>query len=126
MREFVYYSKHAVTTGNFQLDNLMKAGRMDIACKEWGTTKFIVAEGGPSCPTLLSTVATPVSNTMLNIVPNASGMAYVDQFQLFSDSSGTGSIVVQFYNMVSNTPTVVDPESGSQIYLEIILKHGAV
>ena len=32
MREFIYYSKHAVTTGNFDLQNLMKAGRMDIAC----------------------------------------------------------------------------------------------
>jgi len=32
MREFIYYSKNAVTTGNFPLDNLMKAGRMDIAC----------------------------------------------------------------------------------------------
>jgi len=32
MREFVYYSEHAVTTGNFDLENLMKAGRMDIAC----------------------------------------------------------------------------------------------
>jgi len=32
MREFIYYSKEAVTTGNFDLSNLMKAGRMDIAC----------------------------------------------------------------------------------------------
>ncbi len=32
MREFIYYSKNAVTTGNFDLENLMKAGRMDIAC----------------------------------------------------------------------------------------------
>lgn len=32
MREFVYYSEHAITTGNFDLENLMKAGRMDIAC----------------------------------------------------------------------------------------------
>lgn len=32
VREFIYYSKNAVTTGNFDLTNLMKAGRMDIAC----------------------------------------------------------------------------------------------
>jgi len=31
MREFVYFSGSARTSGNFQLDNLMKAGRMDIA-----------------------------------------------------------------------------------------------
>lgn len=31
-REFIYYSKNAVTTGNFDLTNLMRAGRMDIAC----------------------------------------------------------------------------------------------
>jgi len=32
MREFIYYSKSAVTTGNFNTDELMKAGRMDIVC----------------------------------------------------------------------------------------------
>ena len=32
MREFVYYSKSAVTAGNMIGDNLMKAGRMDIVC----------------------------------------------------------------------------------------------
>jgi tRNA (pseudouridine54-N1)-methyltransferase len=32
MREYIYYSKSALTTGNFDLTNLMKAGRMDIAC----------------------------------------------------------------------------------------------
>lgn len=32
MREFVYYSKNAVTAGNLIGDDLMKAGRMDIAC----------------------------------------------------------------------------------------------
>lgn len=32
MREFVYYSKNAITTGNFDLTNLMNAGRMDIVC----------------------------------------------------------------------------------------------
>jgi tRNA pseudouridine-54 N-methylase len=33
MREFVYYSKNARTSGNFDLTDLMKAGRMDIACQ---------------------------------------------------------------------------------------------
>jgi tRNA (pseudouridine54-N1)-methyltransferase len=32
MREFIYYSERARTTGNFG-DDLMKAGRMDIACQ---------------------------------------------------------------------------------------------
>ena len=32
MREFVYYSKDAVTAGNLIGDNLMEAGRMDIVC----------------------------------------------------------------------------------------------
>ncbi len=31
MRHFVYFSSKARTSGNFPLDNLMKAGRMDIA-----------------------------------------------------------------------------------------------
>jgi tRNA (pseudouridine54-N1)-methyltransferase len=33
MREFIYYSKNARTSGKFDLNNLMKAGRMDIACQ---------------------------------------------------------------------------------------------
>ena len=33
MKEFVYYSKSARTSGNFNTSNLMKAGRMDIACQ---------------------------------------------------------------------------------------------
>ena len=32
MREFVYYSKSARTAGNFNIENLVAAGRMDIAC----------------------------------------------------------------------------------------------
>ncbi len=32
MREFVYYSKSAVTAGNLIKDDLKKAGRMDIVC----------------------------------------------------------------------------------------------
>ena len=32
MREFIYYSRSAVTAGNMIGDNLMKAGRMDIVC----------------------------------------------------------------------------------------------
>lgn len=33
MRHFIYYSKSAKTTGNFSTDDLMKAGRIDIACQ---------------------------------------------------------------------------------------------
>lgn len=32
MREFIYYSSRARTSGNFDTKNLMKAGRMDIVC----------------------------------------------------------------------------------------------
>lgn len=32
MREFVYFSKNARTSGNFNPEKLMEAGRMDIAC----------------------------------------------------------------------------------------------
>ncbi len=32
MREFIYFSEKAVTTGNFDLDNLKDAGRLDIVC----------------------------------------------------------------------------------------------
>ena len=61
MREFIYYSKKAVTTGNFSLDNLMKAGRMDIACNVIISVFFLSHEirkdvklhlifDGPPCP----------------------------------------------------------------------------
>lgn len=33
MREFIYYSASAVTSGNLIKDDLMKAGRIDIACQ---------------------------------------------------------------------------------------------
>ncbi len=32
MRHFIYFSNKARTSGNFQLNDLMKAGRMDIVC----------------------------------------------------------------------------------------------
>ena len=41
MREFVYYSKNAVTAGNLIKDDLMKAGRMDIACNVLIATFFL-------------------------------------------------------------------------------------
>ena len=44
MREFVYYSKSAVTAGNFIKDDLMKAGRMDIVCNVIISTFFISNE----------------------------------------------------------------------------------
>jgi tRNA (pseudouridine54-N1)-methyltransferase len=44
MREFVYYSKNAVTAGNFIKDNLMKAGRIDIVCNVIIQTLFISNE----------------------------------------------------------------------------------
>lgn len=33
MKHFVYYSKRAQTSGNFNTNKLMQAGRMDIACQ---------------------------------------------------------------------------------------------
>ncbi len=62
MREFVYYSKSARTSGNFDLTNLMKAGRMDIACQIIIMAFFVshhtredvklhlIFEGGPDPP----------------------------------------------------------------------------
>jgi len=40
MRDFIYYSEKARTTGNFG-DDLMKAGRMDIACQIVIMTFFV-------------------------------------------------------------------------------------
>ena len=44
MREFIYYSKNAVTSGNLIKDNLMQAGRMDIVCNVIISVFFISNE----------------------------------------------------------------------------------
>jgi len=41
MREFIYFSNRARTSGNFPIDNLMKAGRMDIAIHVFINALFI-------------------------------------------------------------------------------------
>jgi len=62
MREFVYYSKNAVTAVNLIGDNLMKAGRMDIVCNVIISVFFVsnamrddvrlhmIFDGGPNNP----------------------------------------------------------------------------
>src|SRR3989344_3676086 len=62
MREFLYYSKNAVTAGNLIQDDLMKAGRMDIVCNVIISVLFIsnemrddvrlhlIFDGGPNNP----------------------------------------------------------------------------
>jgi tRNA (pseudouridine54-N1)-methyltransferase len=62
MREFVYYSRSAVTAGNLIGDNLMKAGRMDIVCNVIISVFFtsnamrddvrlhLIFDGGPNNP----------------------------------------------------------------------------
>lgn len=62
MREFVYYSKDAVTAGNLIKDDLKKAGRMDIVCNVIISVFFIsnamrddvrlhlIFDGGPNNP----------------------------------------------------------------------------
>ncbi len=62
MREFIYYSKNAVTSGNLIKDDLMKAGRIDIACNIVIMSFFVshhmrndvklhlIFDGAPDCP----------------------------------------------------------------------------
>ncbi len=62
MREFIYYSKSAVTAGNMIKDDLMKAGRMDIVCNVIISVFFVsnamrddvrlhlIFDGPPSAP----------------------------------------------------------------------------
>jgi len=61
-REFIYYSKNAVTAGNLIKDDLKKAGRLDIVCNVIISTFFIsnkmrediklhlIFDGGPNNP----------------------------------------------------------------------------
>ncbi len=44
MREFIYYSKNAVTSGNFIKEDLKAAGRMDIVCNVIISAFFISNE----------------------------------------------------------------------------------
>ncbi|MCD4770926.1 hypothetical protein K8R30_00740 [archaeon] len=62
MREFVYYSKNAVTAGNLIKDDLKKAGRLDIVCNFIVSVFFVsnamrddvrlhlIFDGGPNNP----------------------------------------------------------------------------
>ena len=62
MREFVYYSKNAVTAGNLIKDDLKKAGRLDIVCNFVVSVFFVsnamrddvrlhlIFDGGPNAP----------------------------------------------------------------------------
>jgi len=62
MKEFIYYSKSAVTAGNLIKDDLMKAGRMDIVCNVIISTFFtsnhmrddvklhLIFDGPPNAP----------------------------------------------------------------------------
>ena len=62
MKHFIYYSKSARTSGNFDKSNLMKAGRMDIACQivimsfftshnfRDDVTLHLIFDGGPDPP----------------------------------------------------------------------------
>jgi len=62
MRHFIYVSKSARTSGNFDVNNLMRAGRMDIACQVVIMAFFVshhtredvklhlIFEGGPDPP----------------------------------------------------------------------------
>lgn len=66
MREFLYYSKNAVTAGNLIRDDLMKAGRLDIACNvlisafflshdiREDTKVHLVFDGPPDAPKYLT------------------------------------------------------------------------
>ncbi len=71
MREFVYYSKKARTSGNFNPNELMKAGRMDIVCNVIINVFFLsrrmrddvhlhlIFDGPPNPPMHLELVSNP-------------------------------------------------------------------
>lgn len=44
MREFVFFSRKGKTTGNFNMENLMAAGRLDIVCHSI-ISAFFISEG---------------------------------------------------------------------------------
>ena len=69
MREFVYYSASGVTAGNLIKDDLMKAGRIDIACQFILQSLFVSREMRDDVKVHLILMGPPDSPKHLELFP---------------------------------------------------------
>ncbi len=73
MREFIYYSKNAVTRGSKIGDDLMKAGRLDIACQIIIQAFFVSHHMRPNVNLHLIFDGPPTPPRHLELFPGISG-----------------------------------------------------
>ncbi len=131
MREFIYFSNKARTTGNFDTRNLMDAGRMDIAChilinafflshKIRDDTKLhLVFNGAPDPPKHIS-IFPAGKKSSGNITISKKDVANLIKKLLFKYRPGKNTIVEPGYEIEKKSLfTLVDEliNQGKEIYV---------
>lgn len=82
MREFIYYSRTAPTSGNFSLDNLQKAGRIDIAIHVIIATFFLSHKIRSDAKLNLIFAGPPDPSKHIEMVPVIEGETGIDKIYL--------------------------------------------
>jgi len=131
MREFIFFSNQARTSGNFNIHNLMDAGRMDIAChvlihafflshKLREDTKLHMIFNGPPDPPKHFMIFPKGNKTTGNITLSKKDVANLIRKMLFKYKPGQKIIVEDGYEIEKKSLfKVVDEliEEGKQIYV---------
>ena len=82
MREFIYYSRTAPTSGNFPLDDLQKAGRIDIAIHVIIATFFLSHKIRPDAKLNLIFAGPPDPSKHIEMAPVIEGETGIDKIYL--------------------------------------------
>ena len=82
MREFIYYSRTAPTSGNFSLDDLQKAGRIDIAIHVIIATFFLSHKIRPDAKLNLLFAGMPDPPKHIEMSPVLEGETGIDKIYL--------------------------------------------
>ncbi len=82
MREFIYYSRTAPTSGNFSLDNLQKAGRIDIAIHVIIATFFLSHKIRSDAKLNLIFAGPPDPSKHIEMAPVIEGETGIDKIYL--------------------------------------------
>ena len=82
MREFIYYSRTAPTSGNFPIDDLQKAGRIDIAIHVIIATFFLSHKIRPDSKLNLVFAGPPDPSKHIEMAPVIEGETGIDKIYL--------------------------------------------
>lgn len=82
MREFIYYSRTAPTSGNFSLDDLQKAGRIDIAIHVIIAAFFLSHKIRPHTRLHLCFAGPPTPPRHIEMAPVLEGETGIDKIYL--------------------------------------------